>query len=335
MIDPDEFTVGWIAAIPIELTAARGMLDEDYGEHHLKQNKNDNNIYHLGKIGDHKVAITCLKKAGTNSAASAVTHMGNTFTKLKFKLMVGIGGGVPSNKHDIRLGDVVVSVPSGSHPGVIAYEHGKYLKDGVFQNTGSLYPPPTVLLHAVNKLASDGDFGNNHISDLVTEMRQKLPIPQKQKDYSYQGREYDLLFPASYSHQETSDTHKDSVCKDCDQKYLIPRAPDTNRVKDEPVIHRGLIASGNGVMKDAVKRDKWGAEHDVLCFEMEAAGLQDDSPFLVIRGICDYADSHKNKRWQPYAAGVAAAYAKELLRVVPVSDVELAPPVAGMYLFLS
>jgi nucleoside phosphorylase len=54
---------------------------------------------------------------------------------------------------------------------------------------------------------------------------------------------------------------------------------------------------------------------------MEAAGLMDDFPCLVIRGICDYADSHKNKRWQPYAAATAAAYAKELLNVISATQV--------------
>ncbi|KAF1990925.1 hypothetical protein K402DRAFT_438562 [Aulographum hederae CBS 113979] len=60
---------------------------------------------------------------------------------------------------------------------------------------------------------------------------------------------------------------------------------------------------------------------DVLCFEMEAAGLMNSFPCLVIRGICDYADSHKNKKWQPYAAATAAAYAKELLLVIPAADI--------------
>ena len=59
---------------------------------------------------------------------------------------------------------------------------------------------------------------------------------------------------------------------------------------------------------------------------MEAAGLMDSFPCLVIRGICDYADSHKNKRWQPYAAATAAAFAKELLGVINKQEVdELGP----------
>ncbi|CAH0017225.1 unnamed protein product, partial [Clonostachys rhizophaga] len=55
---------------------------------------------------------------------------------------------------------------------------------------------------------------------------------------------------------------------------------------------------------------------------MEAAGLMDIRPCLPIRGICDYSDSHKNKEWQRYAAATAAAYAGELLEVLPVAEVQ-------------
>lgn len=58
---------------------------------------------------------------------------------------------------------------------------------------------------------------------------------------------------------------------------------------------------------------------------MEAAGLMDNFPCLVIRGICDYSDSHKNKQWQDYAAATAAAYSKELLSVVHASHVMNTP----------
>ena len=76
-------------------------------------------------------------------------------------------------------------------------------------------------------------------------------------------------------------------------------------------------------MESASERDRVSAQlGGVLCFDREAAGLMNSFPCLVIRGICDYADSHKNKKWQPYAAGIAAAYAKELLSVIPPADVE-------------
>ena len=46
---------------------------------------------------------------------------------------------------------------------------------------------------------------------------------------------------------------------------------------------------------------------------MEAAGLMSNFPCLVIRGICDYADSEKNDVWHKYASATAAAFTKELL----------------------
>jgi nucleoside phosphorylase len=73
-------------------------------------------------------------------------------------------------------------------------------------------------------------------------------------------------------------------------------------------VHHSTIASGNQVIKDAAVQDKLSAELGrVLCFEIEAAGLMNSFPYLVMRGICNYADSHKNRQWQPYAAGAVAA----------------------------
>jgi hypothetical protein len=106
------------------------------------------------------------------------------------------------------------------------------------------------------------------------------------------------------------------VCGD-DSTSLVSRHP-RSKDEDNPAIHYRLIASANQLMKDALIRVKLAAEMGVLCFEMEAAGLMNHFPCLVIRGICDYSDSHKNNGWQGYAAMVAAAYAKDLLsRIVP------------------
>jgi nucleoside phosphorylase len=105
------------------------------------------------------------------------------------------------------------------------------------------------------------------------------------------------------------------------QNHLVPRT-ERHEEDDNPAIHYGLIASANQLMKDAHIRDKLAAEKGVLCFEMEAAGLMNHFPCLVIRGICDYADTHKNKDWQGYAAMTAAAYAKELLQKIVLDKVE-------------
>ena len=78
------------------------------------------------------------------------------------------------------------------------------------------------------------------------------------------------------------------------------------------IIHAVLNANVINVMKDAKLRDKWSVERNMLCFEMEGAGIMDTMPSLVIRGICDYSNSHKNKRFQECAAATAASYAKLL-----------------------
>jgi nucleoside phosphorylase len=86
-------------------------------------------------------------------------------------------------------------------------------------------------------------------------------------------------------------------------------------------VHYGVIASGNELIKNAAERDRLGEALGAKCVEMEAAGLMNEFPCIVIRGICDYADAHKNDVWQKYAATTAAAFAKELLLVVRPTEV--------------
>jgi nucleoside phosphorylase len=131
--------------------------------------------------------------------------------------------------------------------------------------------------------------------------------------YTYPGTENDILFKADYDH-----IGADRNCDQCDKSELVSR-PD--RDGTDPVMHYGTIASGNHVVRHGQTRERWGLEAGILCFEMEAAGLMNTFPCLVIRGICDYADSHKNKQWQGYAAATAAAYAKELLSIIPRTQV--------------
>ncbi|RYP43345.1 hypothetical protein DL768_009979 [Monosporascus sp. mg162] len=95
--------------------------------------------------------------------------------------------------------------------------------------------------------------------------------------------------------------------------------------RDKPgsVVHRGLILSGGGVVKNPEDRDHLRRGHDdAICFEMEAAGIMDEVPCLVVRGICDYADTHKQDGWHYYAAAAAAAYGKAVLLKVYGQDVE-------------
>jgi nucleoside phosphorylase len=289
------------------MAAAQAMLDKHHDP--LQQDLHDDNNYTLGRIGGHNIVLACLPAGvmGTISAAKVATQMLSNFKCLRFGLMVGIGGGVPSEENDIRLGDVVVSKPTGTFGGVIQYDFGKTMQEGRFTRTGSLNRPPDVLLAAMANLQAKNLREGHKFSKYLSEMVMKYPNMRPQ--FTHPGPERDLLYEAEYDHPKGNTT-----CSRCESRRLINREPRTSAV---PAVHYGLIASGDQVMKHGATRDQLRREIDVLCFEMEAAGLMDSFPCLVIRGICDYADSHKNKCWQAYAAATAAAYAKELLCLIP------------------
>jgi nucleoside phosphorylase len=303
----DAYTVGWVCALPVELAAAQEMLDEEHRDLERDLADNDENLYALGSISGHNVAIVCLPagRIGNNPAASVSTQMRATFKAIRFGLMVGIGGGVPSAEADIRLGDVVVSQPHKVYDGVVQYDVGKTTPSG-FERTGSLNSPPQILLSAVTKVQSNELRGQSQLSTHVSKL-ERIARFQRVKAGP------DVLFEAAYDHVGRD------TCDQCSVDRHEVRQP---RESEEVAVYYGTIASGNQVMRSAAERDRLSAElGGVLCFEMEAAGLMNSFPCLVIRGICDYADSHKNKLWQPYAAATAAAYAKELLSIIPAAEV--------------
>ena len=160
-------------------------------------------------------------------------------------------------------------------------------------------------------------MGPSRIPEYLSEIVAKYP--PMMPEFAYCDQRQDQLFDAQYEHPYSEDT-----CEHCDPGRLVTRSP---RPGNSPVMHYGLIASGNQVMKHGRTRDRLARELGILCFEMEAAGLMDHFPCLVIRGICDYADSHKNRQWQEYAAATAAAYAKEILSVSPGIQITKTPTV--------
>ncbi|OAQ71914.1 ankyrin repeat-containing protein [Pochonia chlamydosporia 170] len=300
----DDYTVAWICALPVERAAAEVLLDNVHGSL-PPNNPGDDNNYTLGNVGNHNVAIVCLPSGvyGTNSAAKVVSQLLSTFRSIRFCLMVGIAGGVPSHENDIRLGDIVVSHPSANSSGVVPYDFGKVVRGCCLEPSGVLNKPPPVLLKGIATLRSKHMQGYSRITYYLSKMGD-----ENRKFYS-PGPGQDKLFQPNYDHTTAADT-----CTACDRSKLIVR---TTRKTNEPLVHYGVIASGNQVMKHGVTRDRLARKHNVICFEMEAAGLMDSLPCLVIRGVSDYADSHKNKHWQGYAAAAAAAYAKELLSLIP------------------
>lgn len=320
----EEFQVGWICALPIEAAAAREMLDENFGILE-EQDLTDTNSYTLGRIGKHYVVIACLPDGqyGTTSATTVANNMLRTFSRsLRVGLMVGIAGGIPSDDHDIRLGDIVVSRPEGSFGGVFQHDMGKITEGGKFHRTGSLNSPPKSLLTAMSNMRAatltDEPEYLEYLTSAIGRNR------KTQKLFGLPDLRTDRLFKVGNEHPPTAKT-----CDDCLVEWEVVRE---EREEDGPQTHYGIIASGNSVLKHGATRDQLGQETGALCFEMEAAGLMQDFPCIVIRGICDYSDSHKNKQWQGYAALAASSFAKEFLKYVPrgqVSQERLAADIYG------
>lgn len=310
-----DYSIGWICALPLEMAASGIMLDEE----HLFPSDiawADEYSYKFGTIQNHNVVMACLPsgRIGKTAVATLASHMRSSFESIRFYLMVGIGGGIPSEKKDIRLGDVVVSKPSGQFGGVVQYDFGETKSDG-FIRKGFLNSPPTVLLSGLSTLRTKHETNREDFKSILSNALTKLP-----ETFAYPGEKEDLLFREDFVHLKGYLT-----CEKCDRDKRQKRPV---RKSLDPAIFYGTIASADQVMANGIRREELRNENKSICFDMEAAGLMNDFPCVVIRGISDYSDSHKNSRWQRYASTAAAAYAKALICVIRSKEANETSPVS-------
>lgn len=309
-ITPGDITIAIFCALPYESVAVKYSLDEEF---EFRQALGPQKyVFSFGRIGEHNVVIARPSQMGTVNAGQCAATVSQQFPKVRLALMVGIGAGIPSSKNDIRLGDIAVSIPRDNHPGVIQYDFGKYEPDGEFVRKGSLNTPPRILISA------DGSLEEDEIMEKKP-LRKTLRHITKQLRYKRPSSS-DVLFEPTFHH-----VRKGSDCGECEtssEKRVVTRSKRDVAI-GQSVVHRGLILSGSGVVKNPEDRDRLRRGYeDAICFEMEAAGIMNEIPCLVIRGICDYADTHKQDGWHYYASAVAAAYCKAVLVKVHGYDVE-------------
>ncbi|KAF3048799.1 hypothetical protein E8E11_000901 [Didymella keratinophila] len=315
----EDYHVAWICLVAdLELLPARLMLDE---EHDTPQYDThfDDNTYVFGSIKGHTVVIGTLPPGETANvnAARLSGLLFRTFPSIRMALLVGIGGGIPSatissdSLENVHLGDVVVGWPGDGKPACIYHERGRSKTDG-FEIVGTVQNPEWRLITALGVLRTDHELEKTSFNDQLARLHS---VRKLKKRFTHPGVEHDKLFKTAYPHEG----EEKSGCTNCQPSELVRRPQRTEEDRDTFVIHFGRIASGNSVVKDAVVRDEIRSRCDgALCVEMEAAGVDANRRCLVIRGISDYADSHKCDMWRSYAAGKAAAFARELLcRVQP------------------
>lgn len=258
----DQYTMGWICAISTEHLAAQLCLDEDHKPPEYVS-RHDNNDYTLGRVGRHNVVIAVLPDGeyGTSSAANVARDMLHSFPNVRIGLMVGIGGGAPSPGNDVRLGDIVVSVPRDGEGGVLQYDFGKTVQDQAFRQTAFLNRPPTVLLTAVNGLKTQYRRHRRQLEEAIN-----LLLEQEKdlgEELSRPHASSDRLYRSNFVHPPDKRNRCEEACG-IESSNLIHRPERTRPLS--PVVHYGLIASANQLMKDALVRDRLTAEKDGSMF---------------------------------------------------------------------
>lgn len=307
----DDFDIAIVCALPLEADAVATLFDHDWDDGDeadaapYDKAPGDPNAYSAGRIGRHDVVVAHMPSMGKVNAAIVAANCRVSWPSLKLALLVGICGAVPfpGGKGEMILGDVVIS------SGVVQYDFGRRLPEKfVPKNTlpDSLGRPGLEIRALLAKLQSIRDK-----KKLRARMAGHLKTLQGEDELNaeYPGVEHDVLYESTYRHLEDGLTCDKAKCNGprVHRKRLDEEEPPT------PAVHFGLVASGDTVMKSGQDRDDVAKQSDIVAFEMEGAGLWDVLPCLVIKGACDYADSHKTKVWQNYAAATAAACAKAFL----------------------
>lgn len=313
-LDPANYTVVWIAPLPVEAKACFGVLDVIH-EGDFETYPGQDYLFSGGSLNGHNIIIATFpygQNYGTVSAAALFNQVKLIFPT-KLVLLVGIAAGLPrldptgsEKKRDIRLGDVLVAVPENLGSGVVAYDSGTHTNaefEISFRQAESISIVRAAYghigLHDPDPFAEGRPFAT-YLRDLQRKLKVKYPKDNFERPPCWQ----DVLY--------TYIDDNDLVGRPVERE---PRSQ-----PERPEIWLGSIGSGNKLMRNDRDRDRLRDKYDFIGLEMEAAGVINSSQAAVIRGVCDYGDKKKNKAWQAYAAAVAAVYAKGvLMRINPIN----------------
>ena len=288
----------------------------------------DYNTYRVGRIDRNDVVMVVFAGIGTRSAASATAQLRASYINLRLVVLTGICGGIPlSRGPEMLLGDVVISKE------IVGYGSRNY----------GVPLPPTPELQSFLRVYETRP-GLSRLKEQSAYYLRELQVRATTEKYRYPGAATDVLFQPQYRHRHHAPGQcrqcadlKARPCVDsrrmdcddlqCDRRCAVPRRRVARKQQLEragdiaaaqtPDIFIGRIASGNSVMKSDMHRDDLARTSGAIALEMEAMGMWDAVPTIVVKGVCDYADSHKNKRWQDFAAATAAAVTKSLIQDYP------------------
>ncbi|KAL7964914.1 hypothetical protein HDV63DRAFT_234690 [Trichoderma sp. SZMC 28014] len=332
----EDFEIAIVCSLPLEYDAVSLVSDEEW-----KDDK-ENNDCKTGRIGEHNVVLALLPGTGKASAASTAANIRSSYRNVRLCFIVGVCGGVPQiGSKELLLGDVVVSKAIVSYDFGRQYPDGFTLKDGIESNTAR--PDRHVRKQLAILETSDG---NLRLQEETARFLEKLLAKAIQHGcgakYSYPGTDEDRLFKPEYWHKHRispacicskCEKGSDPVCEDtvksschdlgCEEQYLVPRTrlkkkrAGEIRKAGDPAIHIGIVGSGDRVIKSGEHRDQIAKPKGIIAFEMEGAGIMEEIPCVVVKGVCDYADCHKSKKWQDFAAATASSALQAILEYMP------------------
>uniref|UniRef100_A0A093VH40 Aminodeoxyfutalosine nucleosidase n=1 Tax=Talaromyces marneffei PM1 TaxID=1077442 RepID=A0A093VH40_TALMA len=353
-----DFHVGIVCTLDIEKQAIDKFFDEVYNAADYGKLGGDANYYKIGRIGRHNVVLVKLSGKGTQYSARSVTDLSQSYPGIKVYLLVGICAGVPFRGRDRTqdsetiLGDVIIG------DSIVQTDYGKQYSEEYQRRTDRrevLGNPPLDIRNMLSHLKSEPE-------PLLDKMMSNLQLIQSQDQgrWNYKGVSEDRLFDTPFRHRHyTRDiicecinckTKDDPICHTalrdsctvtgCADNYhcLISRirlatVTQSGHLAPQPSIHFGTIASTNAVLKSGehrdqlVQKERVQEEEEIIAFEMEGAGMWDSRPCVIIKGVSDYADSHKNDIWHAYAAATAASCTKAFLDLwIPSDPLPTAPP---------
>jgi len=300
-----QYQLAIVTALPKEFAAVEVMLDQ----HHDVAIPGDPVRYTVGTISPHSVVVTLLPKMGNNPATAVSSNLLRSFTNISDVIMVGIAGGVPNPENTgdhVRLGDIVVSMDAG----IVQFDAGKF-----------------------EQIVRGGEPAHKHFTIRASDpppssrLQQTVRVLEARRIRGERSWERYIARAAVLENAarplDTTDILHDSQ----DPNKIIPHPEDMMRVPGQPKLHYGLIGSSNMLLKEPELRDRLRDEYKVRAIEMEGSGIatatwmNGTAGYLLIRGICDYCDSHKMDAWQGYAAAAAAAYVRALIETIPTNTV--------------
>ncbi|KAM0457657.1 hypothetical protein ACHAPV_006551 [Trichoderma viride] len=357
----EDFEIAVVCTKDVEYNAVCLVLDgfwDDDGDP-FGRGIGDLNTYTTGYMEGFNIVITLLCNSGKATAASTAASLRFSYPRIELLLLTGICDGVPNAMgKELLLGDIAISDT------VIQYDLGRRYADGFREKDTleeTLGRPDKNIRNLIQVLKTD--IGLQRLEEKVSSQLQKMQSRAFEKQhqrsstaaYQYPGSTNDILFESTYCHRHYGSPQckcgdyialGDPICgksaktpceqTGCEKSHMLPRTRLENKkiLEDDgnlqsaqqPSIFIGRFGSGDTSFSAGIDRDRIAQKHNIIAFETEGAGVWDELPCIIVKGVSTYGDGHEmsdSEAWKNFAAATAACAARGLISRYPQTDKSL------------